>query len=292
MKNNLKKKVYLCSFASHDLDLSVKRFVTQAKNLQFYENIKVFRPSDFSDELKERIKELFKRGGKNRYYGFDSWRPEIIKKHLKDLPEGSIIHYSDIGNHLNKNGVQRLIDYVSMTEKNNMIVFEYGNPAKQFKNYKYKFQKYMEYQYTKSDVLKYFNLSKNSEIFNSPQIWGGTFFLKKSNFSSIFLNQWELANQNTNLLDDSPSVSKNHKQFEGMRGCQSIFSIICKLNNVSRLSATECEWAENNSQRIWSHLNNYPILAKRDKKFNIFKRFFNRQKKTLNRYLQKIKIEI
>ena len=104
MKNNLKKKVYLCSFASHDLDLSVKRFVTQAKNFQFYESIKVFRPSDFSEELKKRIKELFKRGGKNRYYGFDCWRPEIIKKYLKDLPEGSIMHYSDIGNHLNKNG--------------------------------------------------------------------------------------------------------------------------------------------------------------------------------------------
>ena len=292
MKNNLKNKVYLCSFASHDLNLSVNRFISQARNMRIYENIKVFRPSDFSEELKKRIKELFKKGGKNRYYGFDTWRPEIIKKYLKDLPEGSIIHYSDIGNHLNKNGVQRLIDYVSMTEKNNMTVFEYGNPAKQFKNYKYKFQKYMEYQFTKSDVLKYFNLSKNSEIFNSPQIWGGTFFLKKSNFSSIFLNQWELANKNTNLLDDSPSISENHKQFEGMRGCQSIFSIICKLNNVNRLSATECEWAENNSQRIWSHLNSYPILAKRDKKFNMFKRFFNRQKKTLNRYLQKIKIEI
>ena len=66
MKNNLKKKVYLCSFASYDLDLSVKRFITQAKNLQFYENIKVFRPSDFSEELKKRIKELFKKGGKNR----------------------------------------------------------------------------------------------------------------------------------------------------------------------------------------------------------------------------------
>ena len=124
MINYPKKKVYLCSFASHDLNLSVNRFISQAKSMNFYENIKVFRPSDFSEELKKRIKELFKKGGKNRYYGFDSWRPEIIKKHLKDLPEGSIIHYSDIGNHLNKNGVQRLIDYVSMTEKNNMIVFK------------------------------------------------------------------------------------------------------------------------------------------------------------------------
>ena len=289
MMNNFKKKVYLCSFASHDLDLSVKRFVTQAKNMKFYENIKVFRPSDFSDKLKERINELFKIGGKNRYYGFDSWRPEIINKYLKDLPDGSIIHYSDIGNHLNQNGIKRLIEYVAMTEKYNMTVFEYGNPAPQFQNYNYKFQKYMEYQYTKSDVLKFFDLTVESEIFNSPQIWGGTFFLKKSNFSSMFLKQWALANENTKLLDDTPSIYKNNKEFSGMRGCQSIFSIISKLNNVNRLSATECEWAENDAKRIWSHLNNYPIHAKRDKRFNIFKRFLNRQKRTINRYLHKLK---
>jgi hypothetical protein len=288
MKNNMKKKVYLCSFASHDLNLSVKRFISQANNMEFYEGIKVFRPSDFSEKLKKRIKELFKIGGKNRYYGFDSWRPEIIKFFLKDLPEGSIIHYSDIGNHLNNRGVKRLIDYVSMTEKYNMTVFEYGNPAPQFNKYNYKFQKYMEFHNTKNDVLKYFNLKNDSQIFNSPQIWGGTFFLKKSNFSSIFLNQWELANENTKLLDDSPSVDKNHNEFSGMRGCQSIFSIICKLNNAYKLSATECEWAEYDEKRIWSHLNNYPILAKRDKRFNIFKRFLNRQKRTLSRYLQKL----
>ena len=289
MINNSKKKVYLCSFASQDLNLSVNRFIFQAKKMKIYENIKVFRPTDFSDELKIRIKNLFKHGGKNRYYGFDTWRPEVIKKYLKDIPEGSIIHYSDIGNHLNQYGVERLKDYVSMTDKFNMTVFEYGDPSLQFKNYNYKFQKYMEYQFTKGDVLNYFNLTNDSEIFNSPQIWGGTFFLKKSNFSSNFLNQWEAANKNTHLLDDSPSVSKNHKEFLGMRGCQSIFSIICKLNNVNKLSATECDWAENNAKRIWSHLNDYPILAKRDKQFGIFKRFFNRQKKTLNRYLQKLR---
>jgi hypothetical protein len=289
MINNSKKKVYLCSFASQDLNLSVNRFIFQAKKMKIYENIKVFRPTDFSDELKIRIKNLFKHGGKNRYYGFDTWRPEVIKKYLKDIPEGSIIHYSDIGNHLNQYGVERLKDYVSMTDRFNMTVFEYGDPSLQFKNYNYKFQKYMEYQFTKGDVLNYFNLTNDSEIFNSPQIWGGTFFLKKSNFSSNFLNQWEAANKNTHLLDDSPSVSKNHKEFLGMRGCQSIFSIICKLNNVNKLSATECDWAENNAKRIWSHLNDYPILAKRDKQFGIFKRFFNRQKKTLNRYLQKLR---
>ena len=285
----MKNKVYLCSFASPDLQLSVKRFLTQAKNMEFYEEIKVFSPDDFSDILTKRIKKLFKNGGRNRYYGFDTWRPEIIQKYIKDLPENSILHYSDIGNHLNKNGIDRLQNYVSMTEDSNMTVFEYGDVPEKFKNLDYKFQKYMEYHFTKSDVLKYFNLTKESEAFNSPQIWGGTFFLKKSKFSSNFLKQWELANENINLLDDNPSSIPNHKEFVGMRGCQSIFSIICKKNNVNKISATECEWAENNFKREWSHLNNYPILAKRDKRYNIFKRFLNRQNKNINRIINKFK---
>ena len=57
-----------------------------------------------------------------------------------------------------------------------------------------------------------------------------------------------------------------------MRGCQSVFSILSKLNNSYKYSASECEWAEYNNQRVWDHIYNYPILAKRDKQFNrIFK---------------------
>ena len=50
----MKTKVYLCGFASPDLNLSVKRFITQATNLNFYQEINVFRPKDFSEKLKKR----------------------------------------------------------------------------------------------------------------------------------------------------------------------------------------------------------------------------------------------
>ena len=74
-----------------------------------------------------------------------------------------------------------------------------------------------------------------------------------------------------------------------MRGYQSVFSILSKLNNSYKYSASECEWAEYNNQRVWDHIYNYPILAKRDKQFNIFKRFINRQIKTFNRLKSKLK---
>ena len=282
----MKTKVYLCGFASPDLNLSVKRFITQASNLNFYQEIKVFRPKDFSEKLKKRISNLFKKGGKNRYYGFDVWRPEILFNILNSLPENSILQYSDIGCHFNKNGIERLKDYVSMAEKNNMTAFQYKDPPEVIKKFNYNFQKYMEYEYTKGDVIKYFGLDFNSEIINSPQIWGGAFFIKKNDFAYNFLKAWEKANEHIELLDDSESKYKNHEKFVWSGGCQSIFSIICKLNQINTVSASECEWAEHNGIRKWDHLVNYPILAKRDKKYNILKRFLNRQKKNLKRLLK------
>ena len=281
----MKTKVYLCGFASPDLNLSVKRFVAQASNLNFYQEIKVFGPKDFSEKLKKRISDLFKRGGRNRYYGFDVWRPEILINYLNSLPDNSILQYSDIGCQFNINGLDRLKYYVEMTEKNNMLAFQYKDPSEGIKKFDYNFQKYMEYEYTKGDVIKYFGLDYNSEIINSPQIWGGAFFIKKNDFAYNFLKVWEKANEHIELLDDSESKHKNHKKFAGMRGCQSIFSIICKLNQINTISASECEWAEHNGVRQWDHLANYPILAKRDKKYNILKRFLNRQKKNLRRLL-------
>ena len=284
----MKTKVDLCAFATQDLHLSVKRFVNQALELNCYQNIKVFRPEDLSEELKERISNLFKIG-KKRFYGYAIWKQEIVADYLSSLPKNSILQYSDIGCHFNKNGIKRLKDYILMTEKNYITVFQYSDPPEVIKKFNYYFQKYMEYEYTKGDVIKYFGLDFNSSIFNSPQIWGGAFFMKKCDFAFKFLKFWEEANKYIELLDDSESKYKNHEKFVGMRGCQSIFSIICKQNKVYSISASECDWAEYEGQRRWDHLNNYPSLAKRDKKYNIYKRFINRQKKNLRRFFKKFK---
>lgn len=283
----MKTNAYLCSFASPDLDLSVKRFNSQALDLNFYQNIKIFRTTDLSKKLNERISNLLKQGGKHRYYGYCVWRYEVVASYLNSLPENSILHYCDIGCHFNKNGIERLKDYILMTKKNNMTVFEYGEPPNEIKKFNYHFQKYMEYEFTKGDIIKYFGLNFDSKIINSPQIWVGTFFMKKCDFVFKFLQDWEKANKHNELMDDSKSKTENHEKFSGPRGDQSVFSIICKQNKVYSISASECEWAEFEGGRRWDHLKNYPLLAKRDKKYNILKRFFNRQKKSLKRFLKK-----
>ena len=277
-------KVYLCSFASPDLKISVNTFIKQSKALNFYNEVKVFGWDDLSQNKQEQILSFFKKGQK-RLFGYASWKPEVILSYLSEIPKNSILQYSDIGCFFNSKGLKRLNDYVKIVEKTDILAFKYNKPNFNLKK-NFKFQIYYEHQYTKADAWKYLNIDDNSQILKTEQIWSGTIFLKNNAYVKKILNKWISICKINNLIDDSKSVKKNHKNFIEHRHDQSIFSMICKENKVHYLSASECEWAEFKNKRTWVHLDNYPILAKRNKKFNLFTRFVLRQKKTIKRLLK------
>ncbi len=47
--------LFLCSFASPDLEISVKRFVNQSKKISLYKNVKVFGYRDLTLNKKQQI---------------------------------------------------------------------------------------------------------------------------------------------------------------------------------------------------------------------------------------------
>ena len=277
-------EVYLCSFASPDLTLSVNRFVKQSKELNFYKEIKVFGWDDLSKKKQEQINTFINKGQK-RLFGYASWKPEIILSYLNKIPTNSILQYSDIGCFFNPKGIKRLNDYVKIAQEKDFLAFKYIEPDFDHKK-NFKFQVYYEYQYTKADAWTYLNIEENSPILQSEQIWSGTMFFKNNSYAKNLLNNWMEACDNNNLIDDSDSIEKNHEKFIEHRHDQSIFSLICKKEKVYCLSASECEWAEFENDRTWTHLDNYPILAKRGKRFNFFKRFIIRQTKNIKRFLK------
>ena len=82
------------------------------------------------------------------------------------------------------------------------------------------------------------------------------------------------------LIDDSISISKNHKNFIEHRHDQSAFSLLCKLNNIFSLSVYEnFEWSLDNKGRNWDHLFESPIQARRDLKYLSFYAFKKKIKK-------------
>jgi len=284
-KNNYQvtSNIFLCSFASPDLFISKRRFLKQAKSMNFYKSIKVYSFDDLLENTKKKINEylLLK---ERRGYGFWIWKPEIILDALINIPDGSILQYSDLGCHINAAGLQRLKEYQNICTQKNMITFQYYEPKNKKKDLIY--PDYLEYKYTKSDLMNFFNLNDKSIHMNSPQIISGSLFIKKNKENIEFIKNWLKIFDNMSLIDNSSSVMKNHVEFIEHRHDQSALSLLCKLNNIFSLSAYDhCEWALDKKGRNWIHLTDSPVQARRDLKYISFSAL----KKNMNKIFKRIK---
>jgi len=279
------KKIILFAFASNDLKLSSKRLNFQAAKSNYYDQIRILSPRDFDEKMK---KMFFEMKSKKRGYGYWFWKPMFLQRIMADINDGDIVHYVDIGCHIqNKNS--RFNEYLNLLYELNqwILPFQYHLNDTNFSN-DIEFQNREEFKYTKSDLLIHFNFLNNKFITHSPQYWAGSFFLVKSAETENFLNEWiNIFENKFNLVDDTISKIKNFEGFIENRHDQSVFSLLCKKYNLNSLSAFECEWGEKNNQRTWEHNFLNPILAKRDLKYGAFKRYINRQIKTFRRYKKK-----
>lgn len=274
-------KTYLCGFASNDLFLSKFRYLKQARKLDYYKKIFFYGPNDLSRETQIKINNYLKIGDR-KIYGHGIWKPEIVYRSLLAIPDGCILQYSDVGFHFNSDGIKKLNYYQDCCDKHEMLIFQYRDPLNKQLNLKYPI--YLEHEYTKSDLINYFNLKFDSPIINSPQISSGTFFLKKSIRTIKFIKDWSDTFSDMKLVDNSASVLPERDTFIQNRDDQSTFSILCKLNNIFSLSVYDhYEWALNKNGRDWSNLKDCPMHAKRDLKFISIRAFINNLKKIIKR---------
>ena len=286
MKN---KNITLLAFATLDLKRSIQRLKMQALESNYYDDIKIITSKDLDPEAQIFINKILKNNGK-RGYGYWFWKPYLILKTMNNLHEKNIIHYVDIGCHINNFGNNKFENYISILDDDdvNLLAFQYY-PLNDKKFSDIDFPKREEFKHTKADLLDYFQFLNNKKITHSPQFWAGSFFIKKSKFSISFVKEWlDVFEKNFHLINDSPSKLQNLPGFLGNRHDQSVFSLLCKKNFIKSLSAYECDWAIKNNERTWDHAKYNPFLAKRDLKYNFFKRFINRQKRTFNRLKKKI----
>ena len=286
-------KVHLATFYSFDLKRSATRFKSQAEEMGVYDYIHLFNLNDLNDDFKNYVLSLIKKG-KKRGFGHWVWQTYIHQVVLSKMKEGDIYHWCDVGCHFNKRGKHRLKEYIEIVtkNKNGCLFFSYKKPnfGNQYDSYYY--APNLEFEYTKSDLIKFFNLSFEDKIIHTPQVWGGSFFLRKCLTSEKLLKQhFEITRNRYDLIDDDESkfIEKSFPGFISHRHSQSVLSILAKKVNCDFISAYESEWALDESKnRTYNHLYNLPIIARRDKKKNIFLRFFDRQKKTYARLKKKL----
>jgi len=279
-------KKILLSFGDKSLKKSKQRLLSQAKKLNFYTDIVIYDESNLSHEFIAKFSHILKPGIKG--FGYWSWKPQVIKQVLDEMNEGDILHYMDIGCHLNLNGLKRLSEYIDILKNSKGVLgfdFSYPIDNNYFKHDGRELFDWPEKDWTKIDLIKHFKAERD-DILNTPQICATTIFFLKNSFSQKFVNDWvNTFKENLNLIDDSLSKNKEKDSFIMHRHDQSIFSILGKLKKISVISSYEIYYPNKNNiiKADWKALNNTPIHAKRDKD----KGFYLNNKRRIKYYFNK-----
>lgn len=156
-----------------------------------------------------------------RGFGFWCWKPQIIMQSLRQIDEGDILIYADLGCEFDAQGKENLIEALQKLDSNDMMGFSLGA---------------FERQYTKGDIFRHFGVENNPKFTDTNQVVGGIIFMKKSAKTLHTINEWlDILKNHWHFVDDSPSRTPNLQGFIQNRHDQSIWSIINKKYSFENL---------------------------------------------------------
>jgi hypothetical protein len=92
----------------------------------------------------------------------------------------------------------------------------------------YTYTGYKEINWDKMDLIDFMNMKNDSNSMNSQQHQASMIIMKKTDKVVNFINEWYKIASDYHLIDDTPSMLKNDKNFVEHRHDQSIFSLLTK----------------------------------------------------------------
>ena len=268
MTNNF----WFVTFGDSRLSDSHQRIRCQADDLGVFGNrIRIFSEKDLDAEFRKKMKEHLIPG--SRGFGYWCWKPQVISQVMREMQDGDILLYADIGCHLRKQGLPRLKEYFELTDRHGVVAFQSRSLGEDARN-NLSLHFLPERRWTKMDLLKYFGVDSNKKILDSGQIGSGIILLKKNRTSLHIVEKWaEVFERYFNLCDDSLSTFPNFPDFVENRHDQSVFSLLCKINDIYTLSSAEYviieEYMPIGANRDfwptrWVDIYDRPVWAKRD----------------------------
>lgn len=264
--------LWFVTFGDSRLTQALKRIRRQAEKMGVFGNrIRVFSEGDLDADFREKMKDHLIPG--SRGFGYWCWKPQVVLQTLREMKEGDVLLYADVGCHLNPKGLKRLEEYRQLAIKHGIVAFQ-SRSLCESSRHDFKHHFLPERQWTKMDLLKYFSVEGQSEILDSGQIGSGIFLIRNVELAVNLINTWrQCYYDHFELADDSPSKFGNADDFVENRHDQSIFSVLCKKHLDVFLSSGEYVhirsympeggngkyWPE-----YWSEMMQFPIHAKRD----------------------------
>jgi hypothetical protein len=241
------------SFISYGNDNFIsqkERIYKEAVDMEYFNGtIKIYEPNDLSEEFKNATNGIIneKRGG-----GYWLWKPYIIHDMLQKMNDDDILVYADAGCSLNRNGIERLNEYIqSISPSTNKSVF-----AMRLNE--------IEKKWTSTKIFEYFNKTADSEEGNSRQILATASIYRKSPESMEIVKKWlDIAQTRPDLFTDryNEESKQANPEFKENRHDQSIFSMILKDKRYANSSSIIDEEIE--MGHSGKYLESSPIKATR-----------------------------
>lgn len=259
--------------------------------MRVYDEIIIADEHYLDTSFRERFKDQLVLG--SRGYGYWAWKPQIVLQVLKACNSGDIVHYVDIGCHMNPAGRERLQEYFEAAGQSaaGVLAFSFDPPKPPHPYVGHKHFDLPNGHWTKGDLLDHLAVRTRAEIVDSQTIGATTFFIKKSAPSNAFLQEWlSVIEHDFRLIDDTPSVSPNPPGFIEHRHDQAIFSLLCRIHKIPCLSGYEYDYPlRSSSSTDWGSLTQYPIHARRDKDIGLPNRVLRRLERMSAAILTRLK---
>ena len=256
------RKVFL-TFASSNFEKSLKRLKRQALEMNFYDEVHCLSEDDLDPDFRYQFRRYLQFYVKG--FGYWCWKPQIVMQTLDTLLPGDVIHYADVGCHMNPHGKSRLEDYFKIVSKsrNGVLAFQSGIPTPEIPTPDQS-QIWLEREWSKGDVIDHFG-AWDDKILDQGQKSAGMFLVRNCPESMSFIQAWkDVFLHDMSLVDNSKSIFPNCSGFKQHRHDQSVFSLLCAKLGVEVLSNFEMEFP-GGGHDMWKVLSNYPVHAKRDR---------------------------
>ncbi len=217
-----------------DSNMTIAADICKASALQNnVHEVKIFTPKDIDAKFYKANKDIL---DTPRGSGLWLWKPYFIDRELSKMKDNDYLIYADAGVEI-VNNVNHIIDRMGGD------IWLFGNM-------------WQHLHFCKGDILKALNCYDSGS-----QVQASVIVIRKSNWSCDFIKEWLGWCCEPGLIDDSPSKSPNHPEFQENRHDQAVLTTL-----AYREKFTPFHWwpamynAGNFTYEKTGYTDTYPVL--------------------------------
>lgn len=202
----------LINYSDNNYSEAQKYCSKKAMTCGGFEKVIEYTPKDIPDSIINLCRESFY-GDDRKAKRYGLWRPYIIRHTLEKLEYGDYLCYCDAGGYF----IRDVYPIFNKMEKEQKDIRVSQLPL-------------VEKQWTKRDVFICLN-ADYEEVTDSNQICSGFIFIKKTEYSVLFFDEfYDVAIKYPSLFTDEDNKlgKENYPSFIENRHNQSVFSVLCK----------------------------------------------------------------